>query len=456
MGERNEGVWKPAFPARWIGLSAMVVALITALGCHGRGTSPPAGVPTATPVPTPRPTPTPFPGAQVEGVLEPGDNLVSAMERAKIQRDQANEVAAALSAESFPFTGLRPGQRFVAWVKEDGTVSRFDYHLSDLVTYRVERRDGTLKARRHEIPTTVREETLGAVVESSVYSAILERGGTDALATLVSSLFAWDIDFSTDPRKGDTFRLIYETYRTPDGRLARYGRLLAGSYDGARTGHHEGYWFDADDDAFDGFYDPNGQQLRRTFLRAPLDTMRVTSRYGYRVHPILGRRMMHHGVDYGAPRGTPVHAVADGRVIAAGWAGAAGKMVKIQHSAGIVTMYLHLSRIRVKRGQWVQQGTIIGNVGATGRATGPHLDFRVTRNGKFINPAALKMYSEPAKTLPAKYRQAFDALMAEMRPRLEAVEVPEESGADVAEITPTPAMPLGMVTPPPRTPPSQP
>ncbi len=452
MIKRNNQVWQRVEVVRWLTLLVAVAVLFPTNGCDECGSSPPAVAPSPTPIPTPIPTPTPFPGARVEGALKSGDNLVTALERMAIVRDQANEIAAALSGVSFPFTDLRPGQKVEAWVKDDGTVSRFDYHLNDLVTYRVERKDGALTARRDEIPTTLEVETMGAMVESSVYAAILERGGNNALATLVSSLFAWDIDFSTDPRKGDTFRLIYESYRTPDGRLSHYGRLLAGAYDGTRTGHHEGYWFDADDDEFDGFYDVNGQQLRRTFLRAPLDTMRVTSRYGYRVHPTLGRRMMHHGVDYGAPTGTPVHAVADGRVIAAGRAGAAGKMVKLKHSAGIVTMYLHLSRIRVKVGQWVRQGTVIGNVGATGRATGPHLDFRVTRNGKFINPAALKMYSEPAKKLPSKYREAFEALMADMRPRLEAVEVPEGAGDEVAMVTPTPGAPLGMVTPPPGTP----
>ncbi len=374
-----------------------------------------------------------------------GDNLVSALERVAITREQANDVARALAMVDFPFTGLRPGQTFVAQVKDDGAVSRFAYQVSDLVTYVVERQTGGLVARRIEIPTTLEVETMGASVETSVYAAILERGGNDTLATLVSSLFAWDIDFSTDPREGDTFRLIYETHYLPDGRVSHYGRLLAGAYDGKKTGRHEGYWFDADDDAFDGFYDVNGQQLRRTFLRAPLDTMRVTSRYGYRRHPVLGRTMMHHGVDYGAPIGTPVRAVADGRVISAGRAGAAGKMIKLRHSAGIVTMYLHLSRIRVKRGQWVQQGTTIGNVGSTGRSTGPHLDFRVQRNGRYINPSSLKMYSEPAKTLPGTYREAFEALMADMRPRLDAIDVPVSD--EVVVVTPTPGVPLGMATP---------
>ena len=134
--------------------------------------------------------------------------------------------------------------------------------------------------------------------------------------------------------------------------------------------------------------------------------------------------MMHHGVDYGAPVGTRVWAVADGTVISAGRAGAAGKMVKIRHGGGLISLYLHLSRITVKSGQKVRQRQLIGRVGSTGRSTGPHLDFRITRNGQFINPSNLKMYSEPAKILPDQYRPQFEEVMAVLRPQLEAIPLP--------------------------------
>jgi murein DD-endopeptidase MepM/ murein hydrolase activator NlpD len=248
------------------------------------------------------------------------------------------------------------------------------------------------------------------------------------LASLVGNLFAWDIDFSTDPRPGDSFRLIFEKKKLANGQTLAYGRLLAGEYHGERTGRKQGFWLEVGNPDIDGFYDENGMQLRKTFLRAPLDTMRITSRFGMRRHPILHRRMMHAGVDYGAPIGTPVWAVADGTVISAGFAGGAGRLVRIRHDGDIVSMYLHLSHISVRNGQRLRQRQMIGRVGTSGRSTGPHLDFRLTRGGVYFNPQKMKLYSQ-SKKLPAQYRAQFEQVMARLRPQLEAIALPPPPAA---------------------------
>ncbi|MCZ7583373.1 MAG: hypothetical protein M5R36_08610 [Deltaproteobacteria bacterium] len=252
-----------------------------------------------------------------------GQTLPGALAQAGVADEDAMEVVDALRDVEFPFRRMRPGQTVVAYL-DDGALGGLDFHVDRLVHYEVRPEGDGFAARREEIPTTTEVRDMGARVATSVYEAILDAGEGDGLASLVSGLFAWDIDFYTDPRVDDSFRLIYERELLPDGTPHGYGRLLAGEYDGEKTGRRRGFWFSVGDEDIDGFYDEKGVQLRRTFMRAPLDTMRITSRFGMRRHPILKRRAMHHGVDFGAPTGTPVWAVADGKVISAGRRGAAG------------------------------------------------------------------------------------------------------------------------------------
>ncbi len=389
-------------------------------------------------------TPAVPPGKPVVGEIEPGQNLMPALQAVGVTENDANAAIDSLKAVEFPFRNIRPGQKFTAFVTEAQTLTALDYVLDRALRFEVRTQAGKFVARRIEEKTTLAVETIGARVKDCVYNAILEGGESDELASLVSNLFAWDIDFSTDPRTGDSFRLVFEKKRLANGEGLGYGRLLAGEFDGERTGKKQGFWLEVGNPDFDGFYDQNGMQLRKTFLRAPLDTMRITSRFGMRRHPILGRRMMHNGVDYGAPAGTPVWAVADGTVVSAGYNGAAGRMVRIRHDGGIESMYLHLSRITVRTGQRVRQRQLIGRVGTSGRSTGPHLDFRLTRGGAHLNPQTMKMYSQ-SKKLPEQYQAQFQQVIARLRPQLDAVALPpvppptaEPSDTDKADATPTP------------------
>ncbi|HPM78357.1 MAG TPA: peptidoglycan DD-metalloendopeptidase family protein [bacterium] len=393
----------------------------------------------AEPTPPPPPTPTPIPGIPVNGIINQGQNLFSALVDAQVPEAEANLAVDRLREIEFPFLNIRPGQEFTLYLSEDGRLNALDYSISRLEIYQLRREGENLTAKREVIPTTTEVHQMAARVETCVYNAILDQKESNGLASLVSNLFAWDIDFSSDPRKGDSFKLIFEKVKLPDGDYYGYGRLLAGEYDGEITGRKQGFWLDVGNEEYNGFYDENGQQMKKTFLRAPLDTMRVTSSFGMRRHPILGDRRMHHGVDYGAPVGTPVWAVADGTVSFGGRSGAAGNLVTIKHDGGFESLYLHLSRIAVKRGQRVRQRQMIGRVGSSGRSTGPHLDFRIRRNGSYFNPMKMKMYSQPAKKLPDQYRPQFEAVMEQMRPRLEAIvppawEPPAENA--VAEETP--------------------
>jgi murein DD-endopeptidase MepM/ murein hydrolase activator NlpD len=218
----------------------------------------------------------------------------------------------------------------------------------------------------------------------------------------MAEVLQWDLDFNRDLQPADRFEILYEEIFL-DGAFESIGEILALRYDNAGRSH-EAYRFGEPA----GYYDGEGRPLRKLFLRSPLRYSRVTSRFSNRrFHPVLKRYRPHHGVDYGAPTGTPVRATASGTVVSAGWDGGGGRTVKLRHPNGYLTAYLHLSRFAsgIRRGRRVSQGDTIGYVGATGLANGPHLDYRVQRSGRWINPLAMKV--EPAPPIPAEQRAGF-------------------------------------------------
>ncbi len=246
---------------------------------------------------------------------------------------------------------------------------------------------------------------LEGVVESSLFGAMDAAGGGPELAVRVAQIYQWDIDFLRDIRKGDTFIVVVDR-QTVDGEFYAWGTVFASRF------VNDGRILDAvvypDDSGRLGYYNLEGEPLRKQFLRSPLKFSRVTSRFSMnRFHPVLRRRMPHYGVDYGAPVGTPVQVTADGTVRFVGRKDGGGNMVTVRHTNGYETNYLHLSRYGkgIRRGARVSQGQVIGYVGSTGLSTGPHLDYRVTLNGRWINP--LMISSPPVKPLSEARLQKF-------------------------------------------------
>jgi murein DD-endopeptidase MepM/ murein hydrolase activator NlpD len=223
----------------------------------------------------------------------------------------------------------------------------------------------------------------------------------------IADIFGWDVDFSTDTQAGDTFEVVVEQ-KILHGERWGYGRILAAQYNNGGT-LHQAVLF-RDPAGKPAYYSPSGKSLQKAFLRSPLKfAAPVTSGFSNkRFHPILKRYRAHHGVDYGVPVGSAVQAVGDGRVVAAGWKGQGGNEVHLRHARGFDTYYLHLSKILVKPGQQVRQGELIARSGKTGLATGPHLDFRVKRNGKFLNFLTLRL--PPAESVAPKDMAEFAAL----------------------------------------------
>jgi murein DD-endopeptidase MepM/ murein hydrolase activator NlpD len=253
-------------------------------------------------------------------------------------------------------------------------------------------------------PAVVSTVTVQGELRSSLWEAVLDTGEEPELVMMIADIFGWDLDFNTEPRVGDTFRVAFEKKEYADGSVA-YARVFAAEY--VNQGRAYQAVLFRDPNGRPAFYAPDGSSLQKMFLRSPLVFGgRISSRFSRaRMHPILKRVRPHLGIDYAAPTGSPVQAIGSGRVLFAGRKGGEGNMVHVRHSNGYESMYLHLSRLLVRAGQHVDQGQRIGLVGSTGLSTAPHLDFRITQNGKYRNFEALNL--PPATPVAKKDWNAF-------------------------------------------------
>lgn len=313
---------------------------------------------------------------------------------------------------------IRAGQYYWLYLTPEGQFRYFNYPVDEekyLTIYRDQenRFVPVMKPFRYD----VRVEPVFGVIEDSLFMSMLDAGEQEGLALELAGIFGCDIDFYTDIQKGDSYRLLVEK-RYLDGKFRNYGAILAASIT-AQNRQFSGFRF-ADENGKPAYYGSDGKALKKPFLKSPLKFARITSRFSRaRLHPILKIVRPHLGVDYAVPVGTPVQAVGAGVVIAAGQTAGSGKMVRLRHVGNYETMYMHLSRIAVRPGARVTQGTVIGNVGATGLATGPHLDFRVWQRGKPINPT--KVIFPPAPPVPASSFARFAVLRDGLRSRLEQI-----------------------------------
>ncbi len=290
----------------------------------------------------------------------------------------------------YDLSRVRAGNRVTFVHSGKGDLRSIHYQIDlDRVLWITKEEEG-FGAEIKPVPYEVFVTGVTGRIEDSLFQALADSGELAQLALEIADIFGWDIDFYTDPRRGDTFEVVVEK-KVLAGELLGYGRVLAAQY------RNEGKLHQAvlfrDPNGRPAYYAPNGKSMKKAFLRSPLKfSTWVTSGFSHRrLHPILKRYRPHLGVDYHAPVGSPVQSVADGRVVFAGRKGGAGKMIHLRHAKGYETYYMHLSRIRVRAGQRVSQGQVIGLSGATGLATGPHLDFRVRQHGKFRNFLRLKL-----------------------------------------------------------------
>jgi murein DD-endopeptidase MepM/ murein hydrolase activator NlpD len=281
---------------------------------------------------------------------------------------------------------------------------------------------GQLAVREEAAPLQSQVRLASGTIRSSLFAASDEARIPDAIAIQMAEIFAADIDMHRELRRGDTFSVVYESM-TADGESigwgATTGRVLAAEFINAgRT--HQAVWYRGSDGR-GAYFDLSGQSKKRAFLASPMEFSRVTSGFAMRFHPILRTWRKHNGVDYAAPTGTPVRTVGDGIVDFAGWQNGYGNVVEVKHSNDRSTVYAHLSRIDVRKGQRVEQGLRIGAVGSTGWSTGPHLHFEFRVNGNHQDPMRIAKASETL-TLPAASRAEFAVLARSLQAQLDVAE----------------------------------
>jgi murein DD-endopeptidase MepM/ murein hydrolase activator NlpD len=306
----------------------------------------------------------------------------------------------------FDLRRLRTSQQLRLYADPSGGVVRLEYDIDDFNYLTVEKREGDFKADLLTRPVETATRIIWGTIDESPILAFNRLGEEDSLALDFADLFGWDVDFYIDLRQGDTFKVIFER-RHLEGRFIGYGRILAAEFTNqGRT--LQAFFYVSPDTKRPGHYDAEGKSLEKEFRKSPIKWARITSRFsGSRLHPIHKVYRAHYGVDYAARVGTEVQATADGTVTFAGWNGASGRMVRIRHKNAYETMYLHLRSFGpgIRSGARVKSGEIVGYVGSSGDSTGPHLDYRITRNGSYLNPLSAKF--DPVEPLRQERLEDF-------------------------------------------------
>jgi murein DD-endopeptidase MepM/ murein hydrolase activator NlpD len=326
-----------------------------------------------------------------------GDSIFNLLKGCGIEASQINALFTS-ARDTYNLADISPGHPLKIWVKGEApdTLARLTYDIDPGRYLEVSPQGDAFTAQTHERATEVTFERAHGTVRGSLYESAVQAGVQPEIVMELTDIFGWDINFFTDLHNGDTYTVLYERYAI-EGEPGGCGRVLAARFV-IQGREHLAVHYD-NGKGIKGYYDEHGKPIRKLFLKAPLNYRRISSGFSLsRIHPIFHVRRPHLGVDYAAPSGTPVVALGEGRVTVCGWVRGYGKTISIRHPAGYVTHYGHLSRFAkgIGKGRKVSQGEVIGYVGATGYATGPHLDFRVQHKGRFVNPLRLKPVNGPA------------------------------------------------------------
>lgn len=348
------------------------------------------------------------------------DNFTSVLEKFGLShQDAANASSAAQHA--FNLRQVRAGNTITVGRSVEGVLREIDYKIDPDRMLKILPGESGFTAEVKEIPSKLEVTAVSGVLDDSLFNAVERAGESPEIAMRLAQVFGYDLDFYTDPRKGDTFHVLLEKKKYTNGQTAGYGRIFAAEYDNGGKKYEALLFHDEFGRA--GYYTADGKSLQKAFLRSPLKFgAPVTSHFSKaRFHPILKTVRPHMGTDYGAPVGTPVQAIGSGRVLFAGLRGGEGNMVHIAHSNGYETMYLHLSRMYVRAGERVEIGKTIGLVGSTGLSTGPHLDFRILQRGQYKNFEKLGL--PPSDPVSKKRLPEFAAVRERWLPLLKNPEL---------------------------------
>ncbi len=316
--------------------------------------------------------------------IEAGSSFASALERLGLNAGEAADAVAAARG-TFNFRQVRAGNLLAVGRSVEGELRTIEYQIDAERMLEIIPAAEGFRAEVRDIPSTTEIVAVSGEVRDSLFNAVEDAGESPELALRLAQIFGYDLDFYTDTREGDTFRVVLEKKKYTNGLIPAYGKIYAAEYTNAGRAYDALLFHDAA--GRPAYYSAGGKSLQKAFLRSPLKFgAPITSRFSRaRFHPILKRYRPHMGIDYGAPVGTPVQTIGSGRVVFARRKGGEGNLVHIVHANGYETMYLHLSRMFVRPGQRVEIGKTIGLVGSTGLSTGPHLDFRILQRGRYRN-----------------------------------------------------------------------
>jgi murein DD-endopeptidase MepM/ murein hydrolase activator NlpD len=401
---------------------------------------PAAATPPATPPPEPIPTP-PAPTASVVDVVIGRNDTLDG-----IFRRYGFAMADLTALRQLPgirqhFDLLKPGDA-IRLTHTNGRIEEFTRKVSETQTLDVLRQDSGFTVKMIDDPLEVRTRTAAATIDSSLFQAAESARISDGVALKLANVFGWDIDFVLDIREGDRFTASYEQIYQ-DGKYLRDGEVLAAEF--VNNGKVYRAVRFVNDAGVAGYYAPDGKPMRKAFLRAPVEFTRVSSVFNsHRLHPILNLIRGHMGTDYAAPIGTPVHAAGDGRVSFKGDRGGYGNAVVLAHTNNVSTLYGHMSRFarNLRVGSRVAQGDVIGYVGMTGLATGPHLHYEYLTNGVHRNPQTVQLPG--AEPLSA---DALNKFLAASAPLLATLSASQQAGSAVPQTPNTPAPPGGVAAP---------
>lgn len=347
---------------------------------------------------------TPAPVACIfKGELERNESLYLSLLRKGLSYQLTYELTSALKGKLDLRKSL-PGDSYTLLATLDSILS-FEYQKGLLERCRLTRENGEMKTVVEPVEFQCIVKSLQGEIENSLWLSMVGLCQSPELIMKLTEVFEWEIDFLTEPRRGDRFRVMFEEYHK-DGGFVRYGDILAAEYSSGDEAHQAVLY--RSPHGRKAYFDPTGKSVRKAFLKSPLSYRRISSRFSYsRFHPIFRRYQPHLGVDYAAPRGTPVVASGDGVISFVGWKRGFGKIIEIRHPNGFVTMYGHLSHFArgITRGATVRQKDLIGYVGNTGCSTGPHLDYRVKADGRYVNP--LRMVAPPTDPIRKEYLEDF-------------------------------------------------
>lgn len=357
----------------------------------------------------------------VKDVVRAGENLSAILNKYGVG-PLAIEQLARKSSGIFDVRRIRSGNKYTVLCTND-SLRRAEYFIYEHspTQYVVFETGDSLHIHTGEKEVQVKLRSASGTISSSLWNAMTEAGASPNLTVSLSEIYAWSIDFYAI-QPGDNFTVFYEELQV-EGEQIGLGNIISARF---FHGGKDNFAFRFVQDGAADYFDEKGQSLRKAFLKAPLKFSRISSRFSNsRLHPVLRIRRPHHGVDYAAPKGTPVHSVGNGTVTDVRYAGGAGRMVKIKHNATYSTAYLHLSGYGpgIKAGARVQQGQVIGYVGSSGLSTGPHLDFRFYKNGTPVDP--LKVESPPALPVKKELMDTFHQLRLGLTRQLDSLNMPE-------------------------------